>query len=171
MEEAVSEKNEFSREVWLPELRFSPMLSGFGSDFASTSLASTTEWAASAVFSFPLENIIAGGKRKQSTAKIDLANAKISEWDLRHSAYVDGLIMRISTLEKSLDTAIASSQASDSALADVLLRATHGIVDPVELLHINAQRLQAHSYTISLREMLLKLEFELISETNPSWTK
>ena len=171
MEEAVSEKNELSREVWLPELRFSPMLSGFGSDFASTSLATTTEWAASAVFSFPLENIIAGGKRKQSTAKIDLANAKISEWDLRHSAYVDGLIIRISTLEKSLDAAIASSQAADSALADVLLRATHGIVDPVELLHINARRLQAHSYTISLREMLLKLEFELISETNPSWTK
>ena len=171
MEEAESEKNALSREVWLPELRFSPMLSGFGSDFASTSLASTTEWAASAVFSFPLENIIPGGKRKQADAKIDLANAKLAEWDLRHSAYVDGLISRISTLEKSLEAAIAASHATDSAMADILLRASHGIVDPVELLHVNARRLQAHSFSISLEEMLLKLEFELISETNPSWTK
>ena len=171
MEEAASEKNELTREVWLPELRFSPMLSGFGSDFATTSLAASTEWAASAVFSFPLENIIPGGKRKQADAKIDLANAKVAEWDLRHSAYIDGLIMKISALEKSVDAANASSHAADLAMSDVLLRASHGIVDPVELLHINVLRLQAHSNLLSLREMLLKLEFELISETNPSWTK
>jgi len=171
MEEAESEKNGLSREVWLPELRFSPMLSGFGSDFASTSLASTTEWVASAVFSFPLENIIPGGKRKQADAKIDLANAKLAEWDLRHSAYVDGLVLRISTVEKSLEAALASAQAADSAMSDVLLRSSHGIVDPVELLQIHSRRLQAHSYSISLKDILLKLQFELISETNPSWTK
>ena len=171
MEEAESEKNGLSREVWLPELRFSPMLSGFGSDFASTSLASTTEWVASAVFSFPLENIIPGGKRKQADAKIDLANAKLAEWDLRHSAYVDGLVLRISTVEKSLEAAVASAQAADSAMSDVLLRSSHGIVDPVELLQIHSRRLQAHSYSISLKDILLKLQFELISETNPSWTK
>ena len=171
MKEAESEKNGLSREVWLPELRFSPMLSGFGSDFASTSLASTTEWVASAVFSFPLENILPGGQRKQADAKIDLANAKLAEWDLRHSAYVDGLILRISTIEKSLEAAISSSLAADSAMSDVLLRSSHGIVDPVELLQIHSRRLQAHSYSISLKEMLLKLQFELISETNPSWTK
>jgi len=171
IEEAESEKNGLSREVWLPELRFSPMLSGFGSDFASTSLASTTEWVGSAVFSFPLENIMPGGQRKQADAKIDLANAKLAEWDLRHSAYVDGLILRISTIEKSLDAAISSSHAADSAMSDVLLRSSHGIVDPVELLQIHSRRLQAHSYSISLKEMLLKLQFELISETNPSWTK
>ena len=171
IEEAESEKNGLSREVWLPELRFSPMLSGFGSDFASTSLASTTEWVASAVFSFPLENILPGGQRKQADAKVDLANAKLAEWDLRHSAYVDGLTLRISTIEKSLEAAISSSHAADSAMSDVLLRSSHGIVDPVELLQIHSRRLQAHSYSISLKEMLLKLQFELISETNPSWTK
>ena len=79
--------------------------------------------------------------------------------------------MRISALEKSVDAANASSHAADLAMSDVLLRASHGIVDPVELLHINVLRLQAHSNLLSLREMLLKLEFELISETNPSWTK
>jgi hypothetical protein len=171
MKEAESEKNGLSREVWLPELRFSPMLSGFGSDFASTSLASTTEWVASAVFSFPLENILPGGQRKQADAKVDLANAKLAEWDLRHSAYVDGLTLRISTIQKSLEAAISSSLAADSAMSDVLLRSSHGIVDPVELLQIHSRRLQAHSYSISLKEMLLKLQFELISETNPSWTK
>jgi hypothetical protein len=112
-----------------------------------------------------------GGQRKQADAKIDLANAKLAEWDLRHSAYVDGLILRISTIEKSLDAAISSSHAADSAMSDVLLRSSHGIVDPVELLQIHSRRLQAHSYSISLKEMLLKLQFELISETNPSWTK
>ena len=171
IEEAESEKNGLSREVWLPELRFSPMLSGFGSDFASNSLASTTEWVASAVFSFPLENILPGGQRKQADAKVDLANAKLAEWDLRHSAYVDGLTLRISTIQKSLEAAISSSLAADSAMSDVLLRSSHGIVDPVELLQIHSRRLQAHSYSISLKEMLLKLQFELISETNPSWTK
>ena len=171
MKEAESEKNGLSREVWLPELRFSPMLSGFGSDFASTSLASTTEWVASAVFSFPLENILPGGQRKQADAKVDLANAKLAEWDLRHSAYVDGLTLRISTSQKSVEAAISSSLAADSAMSDVLLRSSHGIVDPVELLQIHSRRLQAHSYSISLKEMLLKLQFELISETNPSWTK
>ena len=171
MEEAESEKNGLSREIWMPELRFSPMLSGFGSDFASTSLASTTEWVASAVFSFPLENILPGGQRKQADAKVDLANAKLAEWDLRHSAYVDGLTLRISTIQKSLEAAISSSLAADSAMSDVLLRSSHGIVDPVELLQIHSRRLQAHSYSISLKEMLLKLQFELISETNPSWTK
>jgi outer membrane protein TolC len=171
IEEAESEKNGLSREVWLPELRFSPMLSGFGSDFASTSLASTTEWVASAVFSFPLENIFPGGQRQQAEAKVDLANAKLAEWDLRHSAYVDGLTLRISTIQKRLEAAISSSLAADSAMSDVLLRSSHGIVDPVELLQIHSRRLQAHSYSISLKEMLLKLQFELISETNPSWTK
>ncbi len=171
MEEAESEKNGLSREIWMPELRFSPMLSGFGSDFASTSLASTTEWVASAVFSFPLENILPGGQRKQADAKVDLANAKLAEWDLRHSAYVDGLTLRISTIQKSLEAAISSSLAADSAMSDVLLRSSHGIVDPAELLQIHSRRLQAHSYSISLKEMLLKLQFELISETNPSWTK
>ena len=171
IEEAESEKNGLSREVWLPELRFSPMLSGFGSDFASNSLASTTEWVASAVFSFPLENILPGGQRKQADAKVDLANAKLAEWDLRHSAYVDGLTLRISTIQKSLEAAISSSLAADSAMSDVLLRSSHGIVNPVELLQIHSRRLQAHSYSISLKKMLLKLQFELISETNPSWTK
>ena len=171
MEEAESEKNGLSREIWMPELRFSPMLSGFGSVFALPSLASTTEWVASAVFSFPLENILPGGQRKQADAKVDLANAKLAEWDLRHSAYVDGLTLRISTIQKSLEAAISSSLAADSAMSDVLLRSSHGIVDPVELLQIHSRRLQAHSYSISLKEMLLKLQFELISETNPSWTK
>ena len=171
MEEAESEKSGLSRDIWMPELRFSPMLSSFGSEFASTSLAPTTEWVASAVFSFPLENIIPGGKRKQAVAKVDLANAKLAEWDLRHSAYVEGLLLRISTIEKSLESAIASASAADLAMSDVLLRSSHGIVDPVELLQIHSRRLQAHSRSIYLKEMLLKLEFELISETNPRWTK
>jgi outer membrane protein TolC len=171
MEEAELEKTGLSREVWVPELRFSPMLSAFGNDFASTSLATTTEWVASAVFSFPLENIIPGGKRKQADAKVDLANAKLAEWDLRHSAYVDGLLVRIMTIEKSLEAAIASADAADMAMSDVLLRSSHGIVDPVVLLQIHSRRLQAHSYSISLKEVLLKLQFELISETNPRWTK
>jgi len=84
---------------------------------------------------------------------------------------VDGLTLRISTIQKSLEAAISSSLAADSAMSDVLLRSSHGIVDPVELLQIHSRRLQAHSYSISLKEMLLKLQFELISETNPSWTK
>ena len=170
-EEAESEKKGLSREVWMPELRFSPMLSGFGSEFASTSLAPTTEWVASAVFSFPLENIIPGGKHKQAGAKVDLANARLAEWDLRHSAYVEGLLSRISTIEKSLESALASASVADLAMSDVLLRSSHGFVDPVELLQIHSRRLQANSRSISLKEMLLKLEFELISETNPRWTK
>ena len=123
------------------------------------------------MFSFPLENIIPGGKRKQADAKVDIANAKLAEWDLRHSAYVDGLLVRIMTIEKSLEAAIASADAADMAMSDVLLRSSHGIVDPVVLLQIHSRRLQAHSYSISLKEVLLKLQFELISETNPRWTK
>ena len=156
-------------EVWAPELRFNPMYTSFGTEFLSTSLAPTNEWVTSLVFSFPIENLLPGGKRKQTAALVDYSEARLSEWDLKHSAYVEGLVERISLMSKALESSEQAVSSADLSLSDVVLRMTHGIVDPVELLSVQRARLNAHSRAISLKEQLLKLEFELISETNPQW--
>lgn len=156
-------------EVWAPELRFNPMYTSFGTEFLSTSLAPTNEWVTSLVFSFPIENLLPGGKRKQTAALVDYSEARLSEWDLMHSAYVEGLVERISLMSEALESSEQAVSSADLSLSDVVLRMTHGIVDPVELLSVQRARLNAHSRAISLKEQLLKLEFELISETNPQW--
>jgi outer membrane protein TolC len=156
-------------EVWAPELRLNPMYSSFGTEFNSASLAPTNEWVTSLVFSFPIENLLPGGKRKQTSALVDYSEARLSEWDLRHSAYVDGLVERIQLISEALESSEQAVSSADLSLSDVVLRMAHGIVDPVELLSVQRARLNAHSRAISLKEQLLKLEFELISETNPKW--
>lgn len=156
-------------EVWAPELRFNPMYTSFGTEFLSTSLAPTNEWVTSLVFSFPIENLLPGGKRKQTAALVDYSEARLSEWDLMHSAYVEGLVERISLMSEALESSEQALSSADLSLSDVVLRMTYGIVDPVELLSVQRARLNAHSRAISLKEQLLKLEFELISETNPQW--
>jgi len=156
-------------EVWAPELRFNPMYTSFGTEFLSTSLLPTNEWVTSLVFSFPIENLLPGGKRKQTAALVDYSEARLSEWDLMHSAYVEGLVERISLMSEALESSEQAVSSADLSLSDVVLRMTHGIVDPVELLSVQRARLNAHSRAISLKEQLLKLEFELISETNPQW--
>ena len=156
-------------EVWAPELRFNPMYTSFGTEFLSTSLLPTNEWVTSLVFSFPIENLLPGGKRKQTAALVYYSEARLSEWDLMHSAYVEGLVERISLMSEALESSEQAVSSADLSLSDVVLRMTHGIVDPVELLSVQRARLNAHSRAISLKEQLLKLEFELISETNPQW--
>ena len=145
------------------------MYGSFGSDFNSASLAPTNEWVTSLVFSFPIENLLPGGKRGQASALVDYSEARLAEWDLRHSAYVDGLIERVKLISQALRTSLTAVESSDLALSDVMLRMKHGIVDPVELLSVQRARLRAHSTAISLKEQLLKLQFKLISETNPRW--
>lgn len=169
VDEAKSNMRGVFEEVWAPELRFNPMYSSLGTEFTSASLAPTSEWVTSIVFAFPFENLLPGGRRKQTKAMVEFSQAKLSEWDLRHSAYVEGLVMRIDLLTEALATSQNSTDASDFALADVSLRMSHGIVDPIELLSVQRARLYAYSRTISLQEQLLKLEFELITESHPQW--
>lgn len=169
VEQAKADMRGVMEEVWAPELRFNPMYGSFGSDFNSASLAPTNEWVTSLVFSFPIENLLPGGKRSQASALVDYSEARLAEWDLRHSTYVDGLIERIKLISQALRTSLTAVESSDLALSDVMLRMEHGIVDPVELLSVQSARLRAHSTAISLKEQLLKLQFKLISETNPRW--
>lgn len=169
VDEAKANMKGVLEEVWAPELRLNPMYSSFGTEFNSASLAPTNEWVTSLVFSFPIENLLPGGKRKQTSALVDYSEARLSEWDLRHSAYVDGLVERIQLISEALESSEQAVSSADLSLSDVVLRMAHGIVDPVELLSVQRARLNAHSRAISLKEQLLKLEFELISETNPKW--
>ena len=169
VDEAKANMRGVLEEVWAPELRLNPMYSSFGTEFNSASLAPTNEWVTSLVFSFPIENLLPGGKRKQTSALVDYSEARLSEWDLRHSAYVDGLVERIQLISEALESSEQAVSSADLSLSDVVLRMVHGIVDPVELLSVQRARLSAHSRAISLKENLLKLEFELISETNPTW--
>tara|TARA_B110000091_G_scaffold127251_1_gene136581 strand:- start:524 stop:1819 length:1296 start_codon:yes stop_codon:yes gene_type:complete len=169
VDEAKANMRGVLEEVWAPELRINPMYSSFGTEFNSASLAPTNEWVTSLVFSFPIENLLPGGKRKQTSALVDYSEARLSEWDLRHSAYVDGLVERIQLISEALESSEQAVSSADLSLSDVVLRMAHGIVDPVELLSVQRARLNAHSRAISLKEQLLKLEFELISETNPKW--
>ena len=169
VDEAKANMRGVLEEVWAPELRLNPMYSSFGTEFNSASLAPTNEWVTSLVFSFPIENLLPGGKRKQTSALVDYSEARLSEWDLRHSAYVDGLVERIQLIREALESSEQAVSSADLSLSDVVLRMAHGIVDPVELLSVQRARLNAHSRAISLKEQLLKLEFELISETNPKW--
>jgi outer membrane protein TolC len=169
VDEAKANMRGVLEEVWAPELRLNPMYSSFGTEFNSASLAPTNEWVTSLVFSFPIENLLPGGKRKQTSALVDYSEARLSEWDLRHSAYVDGLVERIQLIREALESSKQAVSSADLSLSDVVLRMAHGIVDPVELLSVQRARLNAHSRAISLKEQLLKLEFELISETNPKW--
>jgi outer membrane protein TolC len=169
VDEAKANMRGVLEEVWAPELRLNPMYSSFGTEFNSASLAPTNEWVTSLVFSFPIENLLPGGKRKQTSALVDYSEARLSEWDLRHSAYVDGLVERIQLISEALESSEQAVSSADLSLSDVVLRMAHGIVDPVELLSVQRARLNAHSRAISLKEQLLKLEFELISETNPKW--
>jgi outer membrane protein TolC len=169
VDEAKANMRGVLEEVWAPELRINPMYSSFGTEFNSASLAPTNEWVTSLVFSFPIENLLPGGKRKQTSALVDYSEARLSEWDLRHSAYLDGLVERIKLFSEALESTEQAVSSADLSLSDVVLRMAHGIVDPVELLSVQRARLNAHSRAISLKEQLLKLEFELISETNPKW--
>ena len=169
VDEAKANMRGVLEEVWAPELRLNPMYSSFGTEFNSASLAPTNEWVTSLVFSFPIENLLPGGKRKQTSALVDYSEARLSEWDLRHSAYLDGLVERIQLISEALESSEQAVSSADLSLSDVVLRMAHGIVDPVELLSVQRARLNAHSRAISLKEQLLKLEFELISETNPKW--
>ena len=169
VDEAKANMRGVLEEVWAPELRLNPMYSSFGTEFNSASLAPTNEWVTSLVFSFPIENLLPGGKRKQTSALVDYSEARLSEWDLRHSAYLDGLVERIQLIREALESSEQAVSSADLSLSDVVLRMAHGIVDPVELLSVQRARLNAHSRAISLKEQLLKLEFELISETNPKW--
>ena len=169
VDEAKANMRGVLEEVWAPELRINPMYSSFGTEFNSASLAPTNEWVTSLVFSFPIENLLPGGKRKQTSALVDYSEARLSEWDLRHSAYLDGLVERIQLIREALESSEQAVSSADLSLSDVVLRMAHGIVDPVELLSVQRARLNAHSRAISLKEQLLKLEFELISETNPKW--
>ncbi|MDA0732877.1 MAG: TolC family protein [Bacteroidetes bacterium] len=169
VDEAKANMRGVLEEVWAPELRLNPMYSSFGTEFNSASLAPTNEWVTSLVFSFPIENLLPGGKRKQTAALVDYSEARLSEWDLMHSAYVEGLVERISIMSEALESSEQAVSSADLSLSDVVLRMAHGIVDPVELLSVQRARLNAHSRAISLKEQLLKLEFELISETNPKW--
>jgi len=169
VDEAKANMRGVLEEVWAPELRFNPMYSSLGTELNSASMAPTNEWVTSLVFSFPVENLLPGGKRKQTAALVDYSEARLSEWDLRHSAYLDGLVERIQLITEALTRSEQAVSSADLSLSDVVLRMSHGIVDPVELLSVQRARLSAHSRAISLKENLLKLEFELISETNPKW--
>ncbi|PCJ80533.1 MAG: hypothetical protein COA49_08680 [Bacteroidetes bacterium] len=170
VEEAKSERSSLTKDIWMPELRFSPMIGTLGRDFSSSSLSITSEWVASLVLSFPLDNLFHGGKKKEADAKIDLYSARVSEWDLRNQAYRDGSTARIELLKKALNSQLESVYASDLALEDAYLRLSHGLVDSMEIMQIERLRLESHSKAISLKEEIIKLEFELITLTNPQWT-
>ena len=171
VEEAKSERSALSKDVWMPELRLSPMIGRFGRDFSPASLSLTSEWVASLVLSFPLESLFSGGKKKEADAKVNLYSARVAEWDLRNAAYCDGMIARIELLKKALDSQLEGVYASDLALSDAYLRLSHGLVDSMEIMQIERLRLESHSKAISLKEKIVKLEFELITLTNPQWTK
>jgi outer membrane protein TolC len=158
-----------SRDLYLPELRFSPTLSGFGQDYSN--LASTTEWVASIAWTFPLSNLFPGGEKRKADAVLDLAYAEESKWDLRNSAYLDGLAAQISSLKNSLESATLASSVADRAMSDVLVRQSYGLVEPLELLQIERQRLSANSQAISVKEALLIAEFRHQLASGAVWAQ
>lgn len=168
VDQAQSQKDAILKDIWVPELRVSPMIGGMGRDFSSVSV--TSEWVTSLVFSFSLENLFPGGKNKEADAAVDISKARLSEWDLQNSAYREGAIARLELLKKSLDAQLVGAYVSDLALSDAFVRLSHGLVNSMELMQIERLRLESHSKAVFLTEKILKLEFELITLTNPLWT-
>jgi outer membrane protein TolC len=168
--QAQSQKDAILKDIWVPELRISPMIGGMGREFSSVSLSVTSEWVTSLVFSFSLENLFPGGKNKEADAVVDISKARLSEWDLQNNAYREGAIARLELLKKSLDSQLVGAYVSDLALSDAFVRLSHGLVNSMELMQIERLRLESHSKAVSLTEKILKLEFELITLTNPLWT-
>ena len=166
-EVAVQNAKGINRDIWMPELRFSPTLSGFGGEFSS--ISPTTQWIAALAWTFPISNLGEGGQRRILESSVDLAYAEENNWDLLHYSRIDGLKKQINYLASSLFFATEAVTVSDLAMSQINERQDLGLVDPVELVQILRLRLDAHSNAISIKEALLISEFRLQLELGATW--
>ena len=167
--QAESDAKAISRGIILPELRFSPVMSGFGDSFST--LSPTNEWVASVVWSFSISDLMSGGEKRKANAVVDIAMARESAWELRHASYLSGLSNQINSLELALNSATEAADVADVALSEIVSRQNLGLVEPFELVQIERQRLAAHSHAISIKESLLKAEFRYALESGSVWSQ
>jgi len=167
--QAESEAMAITRGILFPELRFSPVMSGFGDSFST--LSTTNQWVASVAWSFSISDLISGGEKRKANAVIDIAIAKESVWDLRHASYLTGLSRQINSLQLALSSGTEAADVADLALSEIVSRHNLGLVEPFELILIQRHRLAAHSHAIAIKESLLKAEFRYALETGAVWTK
>ena len=167
--QAESNAKAITRDILFPELRFSPVMSGFGDSFST--LSPTNEWVASIAWSFSISDLMSDGDKRKANAFVDIAVAKESAWKLRHFSYLTGLGNQIGSLQQALSSATEAVNVSDEALSEIVSRQSLGLVEPFELIQIERQRLSAHSHAIAIKESLLKAEFRYSIELGSVWTQ
>lgn len=167
--QAESAQNGLTRELWLPELRFSPMLNGFGADFSS--LAPTTQWVGALMWSIPLDRLLPGGDKGQAAAQVAFRQADALAWDQEHTAQLSGLETRVNLLKQALIQQIEAASQADEARAQSLDRESQGLVTPFERIQLERQHLRAHSSVYSLQSDLLLLEMTRALELGAQWAR
>lgn len=168
-DQAESAQKGLTREIWLPELRFSPMLNGFGADFSS--LAPTTQWVGALMWSIPLGRLLPGGDKGQAAAQVAYRQADALAWDQEHTAQLSGLEKRVNLLKQALIQQIEAASQADKARAQSLNRESQGLVTPFERIQLERQHLRARSSVYSLQSDLLLLEMMLALESGAQWAQ
>ena len=167
IDQAESLQNGLTRELWLPELRFSPMLNGFGADFSS--LAPTTQWVGALMWSIPLDRLLPGGDKGQAAAQVAFRQADALAWDQEHAAQLTSLDRRVALLNEALVQQSASVSQADEALAQSLDRESQGLVTPFERIQLERQSLRAHTTLNSIQSDVLLLEMMRALESGAQW--
>lgn len=166
--QAESAQKGVTRELWLPELRFSPMLNGFGADFSS--LAPTTQWVGAMMWSVPLDRLLSGGDKGQAAAEVAFRQADVLAWKQEHAAQAGSLDRRVKLLNDALIQQKEAVIQADEALAQTLNRESQGLITPFERIQLERQKLRAHSMLNSIQSELLLVEIKYAMESGARWS-
>ena len=169
IDQAESAQKGLTREIWLPELRFSPMLNGFGADFSS--LAPTTQWVGALMWSIPLDRLLPGGAKGEAAAQVAFRQADALAWDQEHTAQLSSLEKRVTLLNQALAQQNEAAKQASEARAQSLDRESQGLVTPFERIQLERQHLRAHSSMYSLQSHLLLLEMMRALESGAQWAR
>ncbi|MGY8940886.1 MAG: TolC family protein [Flavobacteriales bacterium] len=166
-EGAAAVQRGLSREIWVPEIRFSPTLSGFGADFST--LAPTSQWVGSVMWTVPLAQLFKGGVRREAAAQLEMQAAKQQAWEMQHQARLDGLSQRIVSLSAALVKQQKAASLAEEAASQSWARENQGILTPMERVQMERQRLQTRSETLAIEQSLILLSFEKALELGATW--
>ena len=155
------------RDVWMPEFRFSPTISGFGGEFSN--LSATSQWLGSVAWVFPISSLFGGGEKRIRKATLSENESNQYLWDLGHDLRLSSLISQMKSYEAAEIHQQRAVDDATRALEQAMERESQGMANPLERMQLQRMWHQTQSEVIRIQQRRLLAEFEFALESGSRW--
>jgi hypothetical protein len=140
---------------WMPSLKASPTMGGWGSDWAS--MNATSNWGAALTWRLPIQDLFQVGDYSRKTTNRKVAEQQLKTWYVERTAKLERVLAELMLAEALLSSQQSAVEAANVVRGDMEHLVTLGLAS-------TRDRIEAEKDWLDARLMQITYEAELVMQ-------